>query len=262
MKVVARAHRYDLYAEVHDPPYIPLRQRTLAGIDQVFTVSEHGRSYLLNQTRAPVDKVVVARLGVDDPGAVAATSPDGLIRVVSCSSCTPFKRLELLLRGLEACARQHPDTPFSWTHIGDGPLRPQIQRLALETAPPNLSCRFLGYVDNPTVLEHYRSNPIDAFVNVSESEGLPVSIMEAQSFGIPVVATAVGGVSEIVNEETGCLLKAHPAPDDVAQAIWRTAQRSVDERMQVKQRWRERFSAERNYGEFACSLCRLAWADA
>jgi colanic acid/amylovoran biosynthesis glycosyltransferase len=262
MKVVTRAHRGDLYAEVYDPPYIPLRQPTLAGIDQVFAISKHGRSYLLSYACAPADKVVVSRLGVDDPGALAANSSDGALRVVSCSSCIAVKRLGLLVQGVKACATQHPHTAFSWTHLGDGPLRGQIERLAVAAAPSNLSCRFLGHVANQRVLEHYRSNPIDVFLNVSASEGLPVSIMEAQSFGIPVVATAVGGVPEIVNGTTGCLLDADPAPGDVAQAIWRTAQRSTDERMQVKQLWREHFSADRNYREFVRSLCRLASVEA
>jgi len=43
------------------------------------------------------------------------------------------------------------------------------------------------------VLNYYASNPVDVFINTSSSEGLPVSIMEAMSFGIPVIATNVGG---------------------------------------------------------------------
>ena len=44
------------------------------------------------------------------------------------------------------------------------------------------------------------------FINLSSSEGIPVSIMEAQSFGIPVIATNVGGSGEIVVSETGVLV--------------------------------------------------------
>ena len=45
--------------------------------------------------------------------------------------------------------------------------------------------------------------PVDLFLTVSANEGIPVSIMEAQSFGIPVIATDVGGISEIVNNVNG-----------------------------------------------------------
>jgi colanic acid/amylovoran biosynthesis glycosyltransferase len=262
MKVVARAHGSDLYAEVYDPPYMPLRRRTLAGIDRVFVVSEHGRSYLLNHACAPEEKVVVARLGVDDPDSLAAGSTDGVIRVVSCSSCRPVKRLGLLVHSLKACAEQQLRTVFSWTHFGDGPLRPQIERLATETLPPNVSFRFPGRVENRAVLDHYRDNPVDVFVNVSESEGVPVSIMEAQSFGIPVVAPAVGGVPEIMSDTIGSLLDADPTPDDVAQAVWREAHRPMKERAQIQQLWRRKFSAEKNYGDFVRLLWRLGSADA
>ncbi|WP_243669706.1 glycosyltransferase [Methanoculleus chikugoensis] len=91
------------------------------------------------------------------------------------------------------------------------------------TLPGNVSHRFTGYLDNAAVLEHYRQSPIDVFINVSESEGIPVSIMEAESCGIPVIATAVGGIPEIVSDATGILLPEHPAPRDIAKAVVRIA---------------------------------------
>jgi glycosyltransferase involved in cell wall biosynthesis len=55
-------------------------------------------------------------------------------------------------------------------------------------------------------LDFYTEQPFDLFVNVSASEGVPFSIMEAFSVGIPVMATNVGGTGEIVNEQVGMLL--------------------------------------------------------
>lgn len=54
---------------------------------------------------------------------------------------------------------------------------------------------------NQQVYDYYKSNKVDVFVNVSYSEGLPVSLMEASSFGIPVIATDVGGSAEIIDKE-------------------------------------------------------------
>ena len=57
-------------------------------------------------------------------------------------------------------------------------------------------------------------------MNASTSEGVPVSIMEACSFGIPIVATDVGGISEVVsNGNNGLLLKPDFSIYDYAQAI-------------------------------------------
>ena len=66
------------------------------------------------------------------------------------------------------------------------------------------------------VLKWFEENPADVFVNVSSSEGLPVSIMEAFSYGIPAIATAVGGMPEIVTEDCGVLLKPDFGPEELA----------------------------------------------
>ena len=56
----------------------------------------------------------------------------------------------------------------------------------------------MGAIQNVEVYKYYNEHCADLFINVSSSEGLPVSIMEAISFGIPVIATDVGGTGEIV----------------------------------------------------------------
>ena len=66
---------------------------------------------------------------------------------------------------------------------------------------------FAGALSQEEVFSFYRCNHVDLFVNVSEAEGIPISIMEALSFGIPCVATRVGGNPEIVHHgENGYLI--------------------------------------------------------
>lgn len=68
----------------------------------------------------------------------------------------------------------------------------------------------------------YAAKHFDVFVNVSPSEGLPLSIMEACGCGIPVIATDVGGTHEIVSDGVnGFLLPSDCGPEDVAAAIKR-----------------------------------------
>ena len=71
-----------------------------------------------------------------------------------------------------------PDRPIQWTHIGGGKgfnaLQQQLQQL-----PANLTVHLTGAITNREVIGHYLHHPVDIFVNVSASEGLPVSIMEA-----------------------------------------------------------------------------------
>lgn len=111
-----------------------------------------------------------------------------------------------------------PDRPIQWTHIGGGKgfnaLQQQLQQL-----PANLTVHLTGAITNREVIGHYLHHPVDIFVNVSASEGLPVSIMEAISFNIPVIATNVGGTNEIVTSESGVLLDPHFSAQELADQI-------------------------------------------
>jgi glycosyltransferase involved in cell wall biosynthesis len=263
LRVVSRAHGYDLYEERHDPAYLPFRNAILAGVDAVFPVSDHGVAAL--RTRSPrwADRVSVARLGVRDPSCDTLPSTDGVLRIVSCSFLVAVKRVQLLIAGLAKLSERLPTLRVVWTHIGDGQLRAELEASAKILLPRNVEVRFLGRLDNRRVLDVYRSQPVDVFVNVSESEGVPVSIMEAQSFGIPVVATAVGGTPEIVTQENGVLLPADPDPGEIAAAIGSFSENSegtMEKRRRSKQMWRDRYDAERNFPDFVRALTQLTEA--
>ena len=72
---------------------------------------------------------------------------------------------------------------------------------------------------NEEVMEYYKNNLVDLFVNMSESEGLPVSMMEAMSFGVPVIAPDVGGIKEIVDENSGWLLSCENCSAEFVEVI-------------------------------------------
>ena len=76
-----------------------------------------------------------------------------------------------------------------------------------------MDIRFTGPISNNKVFELYRTTPIDLFINVSKSEGIPVSIMEALSVSIPVLATNCGGIEEIVNNEVGYIISSDPSAE-------------------------------------------------
>jgi glycosyltransferase involved in cell wall biosynthesis len=114
-----------------------------------------------------------------------------------------------------------------------------------------------GYPGKGQVYEHYRAHPVDLFVNVSQSEGTPVSIMEAISVGIPVLCSAVGGNIEIVSAENGLLIGADPSPAEISAGITGLMKDPValrDRRTASRARWEERYNARKNYSAFAESL--------
>jgi glycosyltransferase involved in cell wall biosynthesis len=197
--IVVRLHRFDVYDEgIH---LLPLRRSIYRRADLVLPVSEHARRYVLERFGdvASPAKVVVSRLGSADPGPYARAPHQGdEWLVASCSSVTPVKRVHRIFEGLQ----QAEGLRVRWVHFGGGPLLDELASRT-ETARDGLRVELRGQVDNARVIEFYRSERVDAFVNVSSSEGVPVSIMEAMSFDIPVLATAVGGSGEIVSAELG-----------------------------------------------------------
>lgn len=258
--VVSRGHRVDVFEEELHPPYIPCRGWLLGHIDRVFLVSENARSYLLSRHPESSNRLAVARLGSPEPGFLASPSSDGTLRVVSCSSFLPVKRVDVLAQGLVLAAGRRPDRLIEWQHFGGGPLRPEIETLMKKSAPSNLLWAFCGHVSNAEVLKRYRSRPTDLFLNTSRIEGIPVAIMEALSCGIPVVAPAVGGVPEAVSHENGFLLPSPATPAAIAEvvdSVLGTPDLLGPRRDRSRRSWEDRFRAGQNHKAFARELSLL-----
>ncbi len=259
LKAVTRVHRYELYDEAFDPPFQPWTS-VYAGMALVAAVSQQGADYL---RRRGVERVTVSRLGVAAASDGAGSSQDDAWRVVSCSTLTPVKRVERNAQALVELARRHPQRRIVWTHFGTGPTRAAVEA-ALAGAPANLQASLAGQVPNDAVLAHYRTQPVDAFVLLSDSEGLPVSIQEALAHAIPVLACDVGGVSEAVDAsgDNGALVPPDAPAAAVAEALERLleapAEARAARRQAARQRWASDFDAERNHAALASTLAALA----
>jgi glycosyltransferase involved in cell wall biosynthesis len=226
-------------------------------IDRLFPDSETGLKYL--QARYPKFqmKYQAALLGVMPSGFVSSLSKDGKLRIVSCSRIVPVKRVSLLLEGIASASRLRPDIQIEWHHFGDGDKRVVLQKHADKTFPENARAIFSGYTTQKDLFDFYRQNSVDVFLNVSESEGTPVAIMEAISCGIPVLATSVGGNVEIATEQNGWLLSHNPKPEEIAAALISIHDNVEDlpkKRKGSLQVWQEKYNAERNFEEFAAIL--------
>jgi glycosyltransferase involved in cell wall biosynthesis len=114
---------------------------------------------------------------------------------------------------------------------------------------------------NKEILSYYKNNSVDLFLNLSSSEGLPVSIMEAISFGIPVIATDVGGTKDIVNSKNGALLNADPSVEEVAEKIKSIIEMNKEDFEKLKENavkiFNEKVNAKKNYSEFIEKINRL-----
>lgn len=245
-RMITRAHRYDLYEEKNKAKYLPYRELFLNSYDDVFPCSDNGTLHLKENYPKYSNKVKTSFLGTLDHG-LGYGSDDGIFRIVSCSRVEPVKRVERIIDALTVLEKKN--LKIEWTHIGDGSGYKKLTEKARECLT-TIKYKFCGNMKNEDVMKLYSSNPFDLLVNVSSSEGLPVSIMEAISFGIPCVGTDVGGTSEIVIDGiTGKLIPDMFNDSELAKVIENCVQKenvSVS-RKTCREYWEEHFQAIPNY---------------
>jgi len=251
--VIARAHRHDIYEEENKYNFLPFRSFIFNNLDQIFPIAEHGKKYFIDRYALPSTQMRVARLGVVAQGVIAKQSEDkNLLHLLSCSNLLPVKRIGLLIQAFYQFGKEQNKYRIKWDHIGDGPESNKLKKLILEL-PGNISATFLGYQTPDEINLYYQSNTIDLLVNVSNSEGIPVTMMEAQSFSVPVMATNVGGVSEIVSNDNGYLLSANPTPKEISHKLHQIFDDKNDlkeKKIASKRMWKTHYDAESNYELF------------
>ncbi|MEN9564189.1 MAG: hypothetical protein RIR73_2433 [Chloroflexota bacterium] len=258
LRVVSRAHGYDIYEELYK--IWPCRWRAIEMTDGLFSASNAGKDYFLKKYPQYEKNYHVSLLGVADPGGVCQPSDDGVLRIVSCSMIIDLKRVDLLLEGIARAAQKRSGQKFEWHHFGDGEGRESLMERVKKEFPPNAKGNLYGFVPHREVIRFYLEQPVDVFSNVSFTEGTPVSIMEAISCGIPVIATAVGGNVEIVQARNGVLLSKNPTPDEIADVLLDVCDnREVwqGRRQGSREIWQERYNETTNFKTFAHALVKI-----
>jgi len=147
----------------------------------------------------------------------AASSRDGgrdrLPVIASIGRLSPVKNHRLLLEAARIVL-QHERVMF--VVVGDGPERASLERLAREAGVAE-HVMFVGWLENPYPL----LSAADLLVLTSKSEGLPIAVLEAMALRKPVVATRVGGVSEVIRDGVSGDLVEPGNPEVLAAALAR-----------------------------------------
>ena len=262
-KLVTRVHGFDLFDERTGYPYTSWKCLGMNHLKQIFSISETGVHYLKKHYPEYRSLYSVSRLGVKHPGFTCQPSKKDSLKIVSVSSIIKIKRVHLVVDALQLLTAKFPDIDVTWDHFGDGrggDLMNDLKNEIKNNIENMVKVTLHGRVPNVEVMEHYKKNSTDVFINVSKSEGIPVSIMEAQSTGVPVIATDVGGTSEIVNNENGYLLVANPSSEDVCDALADVVlnrKKWLEKRNKSKENWSAHYDADKNYADFARSLANL-----
>ena len=235
-----------------------LLERALANVSTALVaVSPQVRDDLVELGVAPRDKFAVVRLGINLDARVANAAqgraetrrllgiPPDRFTVGWVGRMTGVKRTDDVLlafkrlseRGIDACL----------CLVGDGPDRDALEERAHQLGIMR-RCLFLGYQED--VAPYYGA--FDAFLLTSANEGTPVVAIESLASGVPVVATAVGGVPDVVRDGESGFLVEPGAIDELADRLARIAgDRDLGRRLGESGRAHvlSRYSVERLLGD-------------
>jgi len=240
-------------------------ERILAlGTDTIVAVSERVAADLAERKIAPRKKIEVVPLGLELGRFQDVQQRRGELRrelgvpprarlVGSVGRLVAIKDLGTLLRSMVQLSATQPDAIL--LVVGDGPDRPALEMEA-ERLGLGSRARFLGFRDD---LERIYAD-LDVAVNCSLNEGTPVALIEAMASGVPVLATAVGGTPDLLDEGRLGRLVPPGDPNALARALAESlsggddsAEKAAFARRSVLQR----FSLERLLGDLDRLYLRL-----
>jgi glycosyltransferase involved in cell wall biosynthesis len=228
---IAVVHTADLYANIFGLPAaamagVPVRignrreinpdktpaqialQRAAYACAHVVVANSAAAGERLARERVPRSRIRVVPNGIDVTAYPVHPHDRPIRRIVTVANLRREKAHEVLFEAAELVLRRCPDAEF--VVAGDGPRREELAALA---ASRGIASRvtFTGYAEDvPALLASS-----DMFVLPSRSEAFPNSVLEAMATGLPIVATRVGGIVELVeNQRTGVLV-----PPDNARAL-------------------------------------------
>ena len=252
-KAVTRAHGGDLFEERGSlSGKILFRHFQCRYLDNILSVSQTGTYYLQNKYQKCKHKIKTVYLGSPNHQYLNPINTSERFILVSCAKVRNIKRIHKIAEML-----QYVDFPITWYHIGDENLEAKndptipiyIENKNKLQSKPNIQYIAKGNLNNEAIMQFYKETPINLFISLSEAEGVPVSMMEAISFGIPILSTDVGGCKEIVTEETGVLIPLQTEMKVVAQIV--TSFKNGEKnspifRKGVRDFWEKHFDADRN----------------
>lgn len=247
LRYVSRAHGHDVYTRRAMNP----RSIAIGESEGVYCASDDAARYLRDAFPDLAHKVGTAPLGCvklyPDKMASYHSASAHSLTFLSVARVYPGKGVARNLEMLRKLAVARPSTKIRWIHIGDGPLMADLRSKIAEVTEPNLTVELRGAMPNAETQRVFFSEPIDWMMLLSDSEGgRPISLCEAMSYGIPAIATEVGGVPELVDDECGLLLAPDSTPEEFVRGLLPYLDSDIRTgrlREGAYTRWRENYDA-------------------
>lgn len=208
----------------------------------IICVSEYDHKLALRYGVGKKEQLVTVHNGVEIPIDMPAHCT-ALRNIIFIGRLVNQKRPLDVLKALTLLPKEVRDT-LSVSFVGGGALQPSLEKFASEHALTNVT--FMGNIHRSNVLEKLSKS--DLFVLPTNYEGLPRSILEALAYGVPVLASGVAGIPELIQEGVGCVLTAGKEPEEIAahiEVLSRDPKQLEEMGVRAYRRAKEHFSLEK-----------------
>ncbi|MFC3859777.1 glycosyltransferase [Deinococcus antarcticus] len=167
---------------------------------KIIAVSKYVASQAENYYRLNKIQVIYNSHDINYNDPIERFKRDDIINIISVARFHLPKRQDLAILAMQSLAEK--TTKFSLTFVGDGPERRRAEELV-----KNLKLeKYIKFVGNSSNVSDFLKDS-DIFLHITESEALSVAIQEAMHFGLPIIASQVGGIPELVKDgENGFLI--------------------------------------------------------
>jgi N-acetyl-alpha-D-glucosaminyl L-malate synthase BshA len=225
LPVVTTLHGTDITLVGRDATFLPITRFGIEQSDSVTAISSYLRD-ATHQTFCPDCEIKVIYNFIDgayyrrvpDESLRKTIAPEGQKIILHISTFRPVKRItdciEVVARMLEIEARRGAGTRLKLVMCGDGPERADAETLAARLGVAD-SVRFVGKQPQAVIRDYL--SIADLFLLPSQSESFGLSALEAMACEVPVIATRVGGVPEVVEDRVCGLLFEIGAVDEMAE---------------------------------------------
>jgi glycosyltransferase involved in cell wall biosynthesis len=211
---------------------------------KIICVSDAVRRRLTEDYLFPVKKAVTVRNGIDvqhfqrDAAAAKAWRnrwgiPQNAVVFGALGRFTQTKSYDTALIGFQAALRRFPEKDLRLVFVGEGPEEDALRKLAGEIAPAGRVV-FSPFCDKP----REPLSAVDVFLMPSRNEGLPLTLLEAMACGACPVATAVGGVPEVLTTPDLGWLVSSDDNEAFASAMIEAASQTAEQRANLGARAR------------------------
>ncbi len=213
-------------------------------------VSQAAADFQMQNLKLPANSIKVIRNGINLPQKINAETKNELHQKWGVSDCDTVlgcvgrlnyqKGFDILLRMTENISKILPDRKIALVFIGDGPELENLKKLA-QNAPARMQIVFAGYSASAAS----ECGAFDVFLMPSRFEGFGLTLLEAASHGLPIVAQDIPPLREVIADYPNAIISDFTSPDtaaaDIAEAANlkridytpATAEKMTDEYLQI-----------------------------